>query len=77
MARPKSETSVKSIVDNLEVGESHDFINKGYISISSMISQLKKASPTAKVKRFKVSSVQIEAQGLKSSLYNTTVTRIK
>ena len=71
MARPKSETSVKSIVDNLEVGESHDFINKGYISISSMISQLKKASPTAKVKRFTVKTIVSETNE------TTTVKRIK
>lgn len=71
MARTKSNTSVKSIVDNLEVGESHDFINKGYISISSMISQLKKASPTAKVKRFTVKTIVSETNEI------TTVKRIK
>lgn len=71
MARKKSETSVKSIVDNLEVGETHDFINKGYISISSMISQLKKSSPTAKQKRFTVKTIVSENNE------TTTVKRIK
>lgn len=71
MGRKKSETSVKSIVGNLEVGETHDFINKGYISISSMISQLKKASPTAKQKRFTVKTIVSETNE------TTTVKRIK
>ena len=76
MARTKSNTSVKSIVENLEVGDSHEFVNKGYVSVSSMISQLKKDLPENKVKRFKVKSIHQEVEGM-ASWYNTIVTRVQ
>lgn len=76
MARTKSNTSVKSIVEKLEVGDSYEFVNKGYVSVSSMISQLKRDLPQNKEKRFKVKSVHQEVEGF-ASWYNTIVTRVQ